>query len=775
MSLASALTAVAEPITELQAQSIATQFLAGQTTRPITLRRAAGAASTTVSSNAYYIFNAGGPNDGYVIIAGDDQVPPVLGYSDSGCFDVNDVPPAMQEMLDGYAVQIAAIQEGAMPASITQRRAIPPLVKAQWSQKEPYNILLPKVNGTRVVAGCVAIALAQVMHYWKSPAEIDAPIPPYTTRSNEIYMPELPATNFSWSQMQNSYLTSDTLSMRSKAAAKLVLYCAQALQMDFGTGSSGAYTPDISFVLSAYFGYHSGAHVISRDSYTAQGWEDAIYGELAENRPVILSGRKSSGGHAYVCDGYDGYGLYHINWGWNGSSNGYFQLNVLNPDLQGTGSASGAEGYILSQTAIVGIKPGTGGNRIYALTARNLALNDYETSRSSTADIFTATMSVQLHNFTGETKDFDYGWGLYNNSTLVEVMNERSVTGLKPNYYMNVKEDSIAFAAGISSGTYKIKPIYRQTGSNNWEPCPGSDLNYVEVSIRGTHCNFKGYGSAAIAHYTFHNAMAYSTFHQNRPVDVILTLTNDGDSRNDLIYMFVTGGTFVTNTFTSIGLADIEPGESGQVAFRFMPTTTGSYQLYFSLNEDGSNPFGYKWINITPMPTAQLSGTIQALNVTDSYFITNDKLSVELTITNNTRTTYDEDISVRLYKHVYDNMGTNVQGKNQHVTIGQHSTVTLRFDLDNVIDGWEYFVKAYYYSDGEMVAMCSTPFYTMIVSPTPPYVPGDVNGDGEVTIADINSIIEVIISNGNNPNADVNNDGEINISDINKVINYIMN
>ena len=778
MSLVTALAAVAEPITELQAQSIAAQFLAGQSSRPLTLRRAAGAASTTGRPAPYYVFNAGGPSDGYVIVAGDDQAPPVLGYSDNGYFDDNDLPPAMQEMLNGYAAQIAAIQEGTMAATLSQRRAISPLVKAQWSQREPYSILLPKVNGTRVVAGCVAIAMAQVMHYWQYPASISGPIPPYVTKSNGINMPELPATSFDWSLMQNTYLTNDTLSTRSRAAAKLVLYCAQALQMDFGTGSSGAYTPDITYLLSEYFGYHSGIHTLSRSSYTTQDWEDAIYAELAENRPVILSGRKSTGGHAYVCDGYDGYGMFHINWGWNGQSNGYFLLNVLNPDLQGTGSATGAEGYILSQLAVVGIKPGTGGTRTQTLTARELKLNSYTDSRQNNNGTFSATMSVQLHNYTGKMMYGGYGWGFYRNGTLVEVINERTLSGLKPNYYMNIKSDSVSFGAGITSSTYKIMPVYRDPNSNNWEPCPGSDLNYVEATIRGNHCTFKGYGSAAISDYTVNNVTVIGTKHVNRPLDIILTLTNNGDSRNDFIYLFDSYSTNSDNTFTSIALADIEPGETGTVSFRYMPTMAGSGTLTFSLNEDGSDAIASHWLNISTAPAASLSGAMQALNITDpvNYVITDDKLSVELTITNNSRTTdYMEDISVRMYKRIYDNMGTTVQGKNQYVVIGPRQTVTLRFDLDNVIDGWDYFVKAYYYSGEEMVSLCGTPYFTMHVPYVPQHVPGDVNGDGEVSIADINCVIDVIISNRDNPAADVNDDGEINIADINKIIDYIMN
>lgn len=778
MSLAISLIAVAEPITESQARSIAAQFLAGQNTRPMTLRRAATHTTAAPDSHAaYYIFNTGGPSDGYVIIAGDDQAIPVLGYSDAGSFDNDNVPPAMQEMLDGYAAQIAAMQEGAIAAPSISRVAISPLVNAQWNQRQPYNILLPKINGERVLAGCVAIAMAQVMHYWQWPASIDGPIPPYTSKTNGINMGELPATSFNWSMMQNSYLTSDTLSGNSTAVAKLVLYCAQALKMDFGTNASSAYTPDIVYLLSEYFGYHSGIHTISREGYTAQGWEDAIYAELAENRPVILSGRKRSGGHAFVCDGCDQYGLFHINWGWNGQSNGYFALNVLNPDLQGTGSATGSEGYILNQLAVVGIKPGTGGTHTLNLTARDLKMTDYTQNRTATNESFTATLSASLHNFTGQPLQGNYAWGRFNksNNALVEVIGQYNCN-LSPNYYYSLVDKVVSFGSGITSGSFKIMPIYRKNASSDWEPCQGGNHNYIEVTISGNHCNFKGYGSAAISDYSVNQITVNGTLHQSRPVDIILNLTNTGDSDHDVIYMFANSSQAGVE-YQSVGIADIEPGQSGDVVFRFMPQTTGYYDVTFSLKEDGSDPLGYRTISITAMPAADLSGSIQALNVTDNVnnVITSDKFCVDLTVTNNSRTsTYREDISMILYKHVYDNSGTTVQAKSQYLELGPRQTTTVHFEFDNVSDGWRYFTMGAYYSNGTRKGFCYSPFYTINVPNVPPHVPGDVNGDGEVSIADINSIIDVMLGNGTNPAADVNNDHEITISDINMVIDYIM-
>ena len=366
MCLLAITTTWAAPVNENQARSIAVNFMANHSMRSTSLRMAhkAPMVKTAGADNAaYYVFT--GNRGGYVIVAGDDRVPAVLGYSDKGTFDSQDVPEAMQYLLEGYAAQIEALEQGVKAApQLTSGPAIAPLLKAQWSQNNPFNILLPYIpSGKHAYVGCVGTAMAQVMHYWKWPARPTCNIPAYTSEyqyTNETltyYMPELPVTDFDWEAMQNTYQTTDTASAAALAAATLCLYCDQAVQMTFKKASSGASTSSIPGFAAAYFDYDAGAHMESRVGYTTQGWADLLYSEVASGRPVIYSGSKKSGGHAFICDGYDGQGMFHINWGWNGQSNGYFLLNVLNPDEQGTGSADGAYGYIMSQGAIVGFQP----------------------------------------------------------------------------------------------------------------------------------------------------------------------------------------------------------------------------------------------------------------------------------------------------------------------------------------------------------------------------------------------------------------------------------
>ena len=166
--------AMANPVTENQARQIASRFMATKSSIP---RLSAGAplmAATPVTNQAaYYVFNSASSDRGYVIIAGDDRLPAVLGYSDSGSFDADDVPPAMQEWLDGYAAQVEAIAAGAVPEVRTALRpAIAPMLPVHWGQGMPYNVLLPHVEGSsyaHAYVGCVATAMAQIMGFWKYP------------------------------------------------------------------------------------------------------------------------------------------------------------------------------------------------------------------------------------------------------------------------------------------------------------------------------------------------------------------------------------------------------------------------------------------------------------------------------------------------------------------------------------------------------------------------------------------------------------------------------
>lgn len=768
----------AGPVGESQARVIAERFAASRAIAVSGLdmvKKSPGMNTPQANARAaYYVFNGNRAGSGFIIVAGDDRVPAVLGYSDQGTFDADDVPAALADLLEGYAEQIEALDQGVEPRLLTSRQPISPLVPSLWAQNNPYNIQLPFVGDSHAVTGCVATAMAQVMYYWKWPVSPTTTIPAYTTETNHINMPALAPVVFSWNEMQETYMTNDTLSAAANAVSTLMLYCAQSVEMDYKESTSSATTTYAPVALSSYFGYEPSVHSLNRVNYTTQEWEDIIYAELQEARPVIFSGRKSTGGHAFICDGCDTDGLFHINWGWNGKSNGYFLLDVLNPDIQGTGSASGSYGYIMNYAAVVGIKPGNGTAYGVEMTSTDMVLNSFTGTRTSSSGSFSANVTGRFYNLTSNVFAVDFGWGLYQGNTMVNKLYSVYSNSSTPGSYFTLRDKELSFGSGITSGTYRIVPIYSERSANNWRPCVGGDKNYIEVVISNNTCTFKGYGTAASHDYTVNNVIIEGTCHPNRPVDITVNLTNNGESSNAMLYMYV------GNTSTSLGLVSLENGQTGDVPFRFMPTAAGAYTLKFSFNEDGSSPIATRTLTINEMPAANLSATIEILNLTDATnrIITSDKFSIKLNITNNGSQTYMEDISVTLFKNTHDNYASQVQSKNQYIELAPGASTTLQFDMDNVSDGWRYYIRTYYYSAGTQTQLAYTSFHTIIFPEEPGFIRGDVDDSGGVDMDDLSALINFLLTDDatgmNLQGADCSQNGSVDMDDLSALINFLL-
>ena len=357
----------ANPITRQQALQNVEGFLAakGKTMRTLSLRHAPMQRGTTATDESLYVFNVG-DDEGFVIAAGDDCVPAILGYSDRGTFNGDSLPVNVKSWLDGYSEGIRRLQASGQraPRRAPSHAAIPVMLTSRWNQGNPYNMYCPKFfdTGQISVTGCVATAMAQVMYYHRVRAvrSVQADIPSYTCSTNwenygKMTVQGIPKNSpIDWNDMTDSYNSRSTDAAK-RAVANLMLYCGVSVKMDYSPSGSGASSTNAAKALVNYFGYDAGTRYVTRSKYTAEAWDEIIYNELADGRPVYYSGQSPDVGHAFVCDGYDGDGYYHINWGWGGYCDGNFLLDDLTPSGQGTGGGSG--GYNRSQGAIVGAKP----------------------------------------------------------------------------------------------------------------------------------------------------------------------------------------------------------------------------------------------------------------------------------------------------------------------------------------------------------------------------------------------------------------------------------
>ena len=330
----------AATITRQQAQFNALNFMMerGKCVTPSSLRHVPMRAAQHETA-PYYVFNIG-DGEGYIIASGDDCAADILGYADSGCFDVNDIPCNMQAWLDEYGRQILSLQaQGGTvtraPKKSVDYTPIAPLLTSKWSQGYPYNLCCPEVDGNHCVTGCVATAMAQVMYYHRarSVSQTTHEIPAYVTYNLGLNVDAIPAGSpIDWDNMVDDYRDGPT-STQMLAVANLMKYCGAALNMNYGLGNSTAAASSLEVVMSLYFNYSIRAQQVFPSAYTTEEWKFLIYDELSNSRPVLYNGyAEGEGGHSFVCDGYDGNGYYHFNWGWGGAQDGYFLLSAIDGD-----------------------------------------------------------------------------------------------------------------------------------------------------------------------------------------------------------------------------------------------------------------------------------------------------------------------------------------------------------------------------------------------------------------------------------------------------------
>lgn len=339
------------------------QRLAGATLTNPTLQLMVPA---TNGEAALYVFNRG-DNKGFFVLSADDSTLPVLGYSDNGDFDRNNMPPALEYWLNEYSRQISFLRESG--ATLTPYAydgvshpnwdPIEPLIKTNWDQDAPYNRYCPKVGNANTLTGCVATSMAQVMKYYNYPAKGHGTISykpgsmPTTTLT--LNLDDMP---FDWDNMIPTYRSGNYTDVQANAVAQLMQACGYSVDMSYSTSFSGTRSSLVIEALKKYFDYDGNMKYLDRSVYDYNDWAQMVYDNIKNIGPVIYDGTAPGGGHSFICDGYDGNGYFHFNWGWNGVSDGYYILDMLNPTAIGNGGFSG--GFNMDQDAIFGIQPPTG-------------------------------------------------------------------------------------------------------------------------------------------------------------------------------------------------------------------------------------------------------------------------------------------------------------------------------------------------------------------------------------------------------------------------------
>jgi hypothetical protein len=329
-----------------------------------------------VANSAYYVFDI--LPTGFIIVSADDCAEPILGYSTEVNYtEPTDAEFTVKEWLANYAAQIREIIEvKAQPTDLISQKwksylnnniskakagkSVPILCKTSWNQTAPYNNLCPVVTGqtAHAVTGCVATAMAQIMKYWNYPPTGNSSYS-YTPSGYNTQSVNFGNTTYDWYKMTGSGAASNT------AIATINYHCGVSVDMNYGVSSSGAWVlnnggPCSEVSYATYFKYKPTISGIERANYSDAQWLQIIEDELMLRQPIQYVGWDNSpggGGHTWVCDGFDTNDNLHMNWGWGGMNNGYFNMNALNPSALGTGGGSGTAGFNSGQQILYGIQP----------------------------------------------------------------------------------------------------------------------------------------------------------------------------------------------------------------------------------------------------------------------------------------------------------------------------------------------------------------------------------------------------------------------------------
>lgn len=566
--------------------------------------------TTTLGAAAYYVFTN---NSGTLFVSADDIAEPLLGYTETPDFNLQKMPPQLEWWLGMYTKEIEWASKNLKPGNLPvktkgeskaadTRQPISPLLTTTWGQSDPFNKYCPVYLNERTVTGCVATAMAQVMNYFKWPTTQVDPIS-YTWKGENLTSP---ATTFNWSKMLDSYLNSYT-NTQADAVARLMQVAGYSVEMNYDIasyGGSGAYSSDVRSALVNIFGYDKGTDYLLRDYFSAEEWDNYIYNNLANIGPLFYNGQGTDGGHAFVCDGYDGNGMYHINWGWSGTSDGYFKLSALDPYDLGTGG--GAGGFNYNQGAILGMqRPQANSSDPTPYMACTGHLNGYTEGR----DLFFTAISD------------DGNTGFFNNSSFtgsftLGAMLQDIETGQYsyiPGYYQNVELESyygfyeypVEFDSSFPSGTYIVKPAYN-CNNKGWQPVRFIEGNKSSLKIKITNGYPEIIGNdipGDHGDFALDNWLCPTGFISGQPYEGILTVSSTYSSPKDCTLTALlcteTDGTFYIEEELNTVTATIPANGSAEMLFKgtLPKMTPGYYYLVFA--DENYNIVGYIDVEVT--------------------------------------------------------------------------------------------------------------------------------------------------------------------------------
>lgn len=305
-------------------------------------------------NNTVYLFDS---EDGFVVSPADDALPAVLGYGDGRMYDsAGNMPTGFREWLQYMSQRVSevAVDGNAVTGCPSVGEAIAPLCTTSWGQGEPFNMECPEYNGERCLSGCVATAMAQVMKYHNWPLQGKGELAYRTDKTGTDIYTDFSQYTLDWENMLDDYAAPSATERQRQAVAHLLRGVGGSVRMNYFPTASGADINDATQALLKYWDYSDDIRYMRRSWFTLREWSQLLYDALKNYGPILYGGFSMSSAHAFVCDGYDGEGLFHFNWGWDGKADGYFAIDFLNPVVK---DEPWKTGYNSSQSALLNIHP----------------------------------------------------------------------------------------------------------------------------------------------------------------------------------------------------------------------------------------------------------------------------------------------------------------------------------------------------------------------------------------------------------------------------------
>ena len=422
---------------------------------------ARAAAPANSSKQSFYVVNDEEHNR-FVIVSSDDRLYKILGFSDNGIFDSETAPIGLIDMLNSYDEQYTSVYSDLdkVPQGVQKKysfSSVQPLIQSKWGQSDPYNFYCPKdiksTSGKNCVTGCVATAMAQVMYFWKYP-ESGTGSNSYTSSTQRIFQSmDFSSMHFDWGNMLNEY-NSDATETQKSAVSTLMHAAGVSVSMDYAD-ESGAYAIDMAYALSHFWKYNPNVSYKKKQYYSDDAWNQLILSELSEGHPILYAGQGSSGGHQFILDGCNEDGMYHFNFGWSGSGDGYYTLEVLAPVYDILGYQFPLGDYSSKQEMVCYVVPqeyGQPNGEFYASNSLGLSSLEVGSSKYIISTIYNcdANSTININgntSFTGEI-----GVGLFDKDFLfVKSLCKSNVSingGYGKSIIENVTFDSSTFAEG---------------------------------------------------------------------------------------------------------------------------------------------------------------------------------------------------------------------------------------------------------------------------------------------------------------------------------------